>query len=169
MARREANCSTGWCVGPSSPTPIESCVKMWITGISISADRRIAPRAKSEKIRNPDQYGRTFVRDIPFEIAADACSRIPKWKLRPERSSAWKSPAPSNVSRVLVDGARSAAPPSSHGTFRAIAFSTWAELSRLAIPLGSAGNSGISPSHPSGSSRRWIRRSSSARSGWASR
>jgi hypothetical protein len=28
-----------------SPTPIESCVKMWMTGISISAERRIAPRA----------------------------------------------------------------------------------------------------------------------------
>ena len=27
MARREATCSTGWCVGPSSPTPMESCVK----------------------------------------------------------------------------------------------------------------------------------------------
>ncbi len=41
----EASCSTGWWVGPSSPTPIESCVKMWMTGISISAERRIAPRA----------------------------------------------------------------------------------------------------------------------------
>ena len=44
-ARSEASCSTGWWVGPSSPTPIESCVKMWMTGISISAERRIAPRA----------------------------------------------------------------------------------------------------------------------------
>jgi hypothetical protein len=26
MARSEGRCSTGWCVGPSSPTPIESCV-----------------------------------------------------------------------------------------------------------------------------------------------
>ena len=45
MARRESSCSTGWCVGSSSPTPIESCVKMWSTGISISALRRIAVRA----------------------------------------------------------------------------------------------------------------------------
>jgi hypothetical protein len=27
MARSDATCSTGWCVGPSSPTPMESCVK----------------------------------------------------------------------------------------------------------------------------------------------
>ena len=53
MARSEARCSTGWWVGPSSPTPMESCVYMWITGSSISADSRSAPRWKSEKIRNP--------------------------------------------------------------------------------------------------------------------
>ena len=27
MARSAANCSMGWCVGPSSPTPTESWVK----------------------------------------------------------------------------------------------------------------------------------------------
>ena len=27
IARSDSSCSTGWCVGPSSPTPIESCVK----------------------------------------------------------------------------------------------------------------------------------------------
>ncbi len=52
-ARSEAICSTGWWVGPSSPTPMESWVKMWTTGSSISADKRIAPRWKSEKMRNP--------------------------------------------------------------------------------------------------------------------
>ena len=26
MARSDASCSTGWCVGPSSPRPTESCV-----------------------------------------------------------------------------------------------------------------------------------------------
>ena len=46
-----------------------------------------------------------------------ACSRMPKCRLRPPWLSASKSPAPSNVSRVLVDGARSAEPPISHGTF----------------------------------------------------
>ena len=45
IARSEASCSTGWWVGPSSPSPIESWVKMWITGSSISAESRIAGRA----------------------------------------------------------------------------------------------------------------------------
>ena len=44
IARSEARCSIGWCVGPSSPTPIESWVKTKIDGISISAAIRIAPR-----------------------------------------------------------------------------------------------------------------------------
>jgi len=45
IARNEASCSTGWCVGPSSPSPIESCVKIQIDWISISALRRIGWRA----------------------------------------------------------------------------------------------------------------------------
>ncbi len=53
IARIEAICSIGWWVGPSSPTPIESCVYMWMSGSSISADSRSAPRWKSEKIRKP--------------------------------------------------------------------------------------------------------------------
>ena len=44
MARSEASCSIGWCVGPSSPSPIESCVKMKIDGISISAASRMLGR-----------------------------------------------------------------------------------------------------------------------------
>ena len=28
MARKLSSASTGWCVGPSSPRPIESCVAM---------------------------------------------------------------------------------------------------------------------------------------------
>ena len=45
IARSEARCSTGWCVGPSSPSPIESWLNQWITGSSISAESRIAGRA----------------------------------------------------------------------------------------------------------------------------
>jgi hypothetical protein len=45
IARSEARCSTGWCVGPSSPRPIESWLNQWITGSSISAESRIAGRA----------------------------------------------------------------------------------------------------------------------------
>ena len=32
VPRREANCSTAWCVGPSSPRPMESWVKTKIDG-----------------------------------------------------------------------------------------------------------------------------------------
>ena len=45
MARNEASCSTGWWVGPSSPSPIASWVNTKIVGSSISADSRIAGRA----------------------------------------------------------------------------------------------------------------------------
>ena len=44
-----------------------------------------------------------------------ACSRMPKCMLRPPSVSASRSPAPSNKSRVFVDGERSAAPPISQG------------------------------------------------------
>ena len=44
MARNDASCSIGWCVGPSSPTPIESCVKMKIDGHSMSAANRMLAR-----------------------------------------------------------------------------------------------------------------------------
>ena len=44
IARSAARCSTGWCVGPSSPTPIESCVQTNVTGASVSAEIRTAPR-----------------------------------------------------------------------------------------------------------------------------
>ena len=45
MRRRLAACSTGWCVGPSSPRPIESCVSTKIERIFISAAIRSALRA----------------------------------------------------------------------------------------------------------------------------
>ena len=67
-----------------------------------------------------------------------ACSRMPKWRLRPGPSGP-KSPAPGNLSRVLVDGARSAEPPISQGTFLAMAFSTSPLVSRVALPFLSAG------------------------------
>ena len=125
-------------------------MKTCTTGISISAESRIAPRAKSEKIRKVDQNGRTLDSARPFATAAPANSRTPRCRLRPPGSSGPKSPAPSKTRRVLVEGARSADPPTSHGTRGAIALSTLPEESRLASPLASAGNSGSSASQPSG-------------------
>ena len=45
MRRSDAACSTGWCVGPSSPRPIESCVSTKIARTRISAAIRSALRA----------------------------------------------------------------------------------------------------------------------------
>src|SRR5688572_29369523 len=109
------------------------------TEISISADNRIAPRTKSEKIRNVDQYGRTLVSDSPLATAAAANSRTPKCMLRPLAAPGSKCPAPSKVSAVFVDGDRSADPPTSQGTLRAIALRTLPDVSRDARPFGSAG------------------------------
>ena len=44
IRRSDAACSIDWCVGPSSPRPMESCVKTWITRCFISAAMRIALR-----------------------------------------------------------------------------------------------------------------------------
>src|SRR5262245_47758772 len=127
-------------------------------------------------MRKPEPNGRTLDNDRPLRMAPMACSRMPKWRLRPpaqappceggEREVAEKSPAPSKVRRVLHDGARSAEPPISHGTFFATALSTSAEVSRVALHFGSGGKLGKSLSQPSGSSRRCMRRSWSARSGY---
>ncbi len=46
------------------------------------------------------------------------------------------------VRRVLHEGPRSAEPPSSHGTFRAIAFNATPDASRVATPLSSARKDG---------------------------
>ena len=51
---------------------------------------------------------------------------------------------------VLVEGARSAEPPISQGTFLATALRTLPDESRLATPLASAGKVGRSLSQPSG-------------------
>src|SRR5580765_3371146 len=98
-------------------------------------------------MKKPAPKGRTFDSDIPLQMAVIACSRMPKWKLRPPYEPASKSPAPSKVSRVFVEGKRSAAPPISHGTVWHTAFSTLPEESRVARPLGSAGEgaSDLSP------------------------
>jgi hypothetical protein len=44
IARRFASCSTGWCVGPSSPSAMLSWVKTWTTCRPISAASRIGGR-----------------------------------------------------------------------------------------------------------------------------
>ena len=65
-----------------------------------------------------------------------------------------KSPTSANSSSVLVEGARSAEPPSSQGTCLATWLSTLPDEARLAMPLASAGKGLMSASQPSGNSRR---------------
>ena len=45
IARSDARISTGWCVGPFLPTPIESWLNTNFTGRPISAAIRIAGRS----------------------------------------------------------------------------------------------------------------------------
>ena len=90
---------------------------------------------------------------------------MPKWKFRPAWSSGANVPLP--LSSVLFDGARSAEPPISSGTFAAIAFSVVPLAARLATAPFSCVNSGIACSHPAGSSPRQRRSNSAARSGKA--
>src|SRR5215469_14179739 len=80
---------------------------------------------------------RSLESDSPLTIAAMACSRMPKWKLRPPGLPGSKSPAPVNLSVVLFDEPRSADPPRNQGMFWARTFRTSPEASRPAIPLGS--------------------------------
>jgi hypothetical protein len=44
ITRRAMKCSTGWWVGPSSPKPTESWVKIQATGMFIKAESLIAGR-----------------------------------------------------------------------------------------------------------------------------
>jgi hypothetical protein len=44
MMRSDGTCSTDWWVGPSSPSPMESCVNTWITRSFIRAAMRMALR-----------------------------------------------------------------------------------------------------------------------------
>ncbi len=102
---------------------------------------------------------------MPFMIAPMPCSRMPKWKLRPAWSSGPNVPGPLSI--VLFDGARSALPPISSGTFAAIALSVVPDAARLATAPFSAVNVGIAESQPTGSSPRQRRANSAARSGCA--
>jgi hypothetical protein len=44
IARSDMSCSTAWCVGPSSPSPMESCVQTKIVERWFSAARRTEGR-----------------------------------------------------------------------------------------------------------------------------
>ena len=110
MARRAASCSMGWWVGPSSPTPMESWVKTWMAGISmmaLEADR--GPPVVAEDQEAGAEGRAPWTSDRPFTMADMACSRMPKWKLRP--AVAVRLEIARAVERQAGLGARAQGPP----------------------------------------------------------
>ena len=82
---------------------------------------------------------------MPLAIDPIACSRTPKWRWRPSGVSRWNEPAV--LTRVFVDGARSASPPTRCGRRGETAASTAPLASRVATGV-SGGNVGRSRSQP---------------------
>ena len=74
---------------------------------------------------------------MPFTIAAIACSRTPKWRLRPEKS--FGVTAEEFFIVFLVDPVRSAEPPTSAGTRSASALIAAPDRLRVAsLPLSAS-------------------------------
>src|SRR5450759_2424981 len=80
-----------------------------------------------------------------------ACSRTPKWKLRPAGVAACWSGV--SLIQVLLEGARSAEPPMSVGRCGARALMALPEADRVATAPSSGLNTGRSASQPAGSLR----------------
>ncbi len=105
----------------------------------------------SENIRKVAPKGLIpLVKDIPFNAEPIACSRIPKWKLRPLRFSEVNES--DSFKFVSVDGDRSAAPPIKLGKLPAIAFNTLPDAWRVAILGSEPLNTGILSNQPFGNS-----------------
>ena len=68
---------------------------------------------------------------MPLQIAPMACSRIPKWMLRPVQSPQLMSPEP--LITVWVEVITSAEPPTSSGTFAPNASSALPAETRVAM------------------------------------
>src|ERR1700759_554125 len=105
------------------------------------AAKRIGGRIYLENIRKVAPKGITpLVKAIPFMAEPIACSRIPKWKLRPARVSDVKLSYAFKL--VSVDGAKSAAPPIRLGRLAAIAFKALPDATRVATLGSDALNTG---------------------------
>src|SRR5437868_10667565 len=96
---------------------------------------------------------------MPLMIAPMACSRIPKCRLRDLktsnfggslRSSFERSIDPPFLISVLVDGARSADPPTTNGAIDARPWITCPEYARVAIGFSDFDDSSSAASYPSG-------------------
>ena len=107
--------------------------------------------------RQPDRRARVVGEDQEPATSTGAASSAPcRWRSPPTRArghrgggcarrcSGWKSPAPSNVSRVLVDGARSADAAHQPRDAPARRVEHLTDESRVASPFASAGKVGSS-------------------------
>src|SRR3989304_4402751 len=88
-------------------------------------------------------------RAIPLRTAPIPCSRTPKWRFLPPGAASGRN-SPASFMMVSVEGARSADPPASSGSFAAIAFSTLPEALRVAAAPASGANAGVPSSPPPG-------------------
>ena len=139
IRRSDAACSIDWCVGPSSPRPIESCVKTWIDALLHQrrhADRVAAVVAEGEEgaaVRDEAAVQRDAVHDRGHaELAhavVDVAAAPAVGVLRDAPSASKRS---GGVCLVLVrfEPVRSAEPPSSSGSARGEGLER--ELARLA-------------------------------------
>src|ERR1700742_3007964 len=115
------------------------------------AAKRIGGRIYSENIRNVAPKGIIpLVKAIPFNADPIACSRIPKWKLRPSLRSIVNDVY--SFKLVSVEGAKSAAPPIRLGSFDAIAFNVLPDAWRVANLPSAALNTGRLSAQPLGNS-----------------
>ena len=114
MARSEARCSIGWCVGPSSPSAIESCVNTKIDGLPHERgepDRRshvVGEDEEGSAERPQPAVHRQAVQDRPHRVLAHAEVQV---------ASAGSPRENGRLSGqgVLFDPVRSAEPPTSSG------------------------------------------------------
>jgi len=122
-----------------------------------NSDHRAGPSARSAGSPascNRKRSGRSIRRRAawtgarPFRTAPMACSRMPKCRCARHNAGFEFAGALEGQVWSLVDGARSAAPPSNQGKCAAMAFSALPEDSRVASPLASGAKVGRSLSQP---------------------
>ena len=111
----EASCSTGWCVGPSSPSPMASWREDEDRGQfherrQADGGPRIVAEDEEGRAECPELRQRQAVDDRHHGVLADAEMQVPAaGRLRLEVSGAFE------FQHGLVGGPRSAEPPRSHG------------------------------------------------------
>ena len=135
IARSDASCSIGWWVGPSSPTPTESCVQTKQTLVCmIDSEPHRGPHVVAEHEERADDRAARPDTAMPFAAEPIACSRMPKWIRRPVASSAVK--VPRLLTSMPVLPVRSARPPMNRpGTTSKTAVSTSSLATRVATTV----------------------------------